>query len=353
MANFVNITLDTTGPTLVSIAVGSVERTNTAAHDVSFNVSNGADVAQYKLWSTGSDFSSEASSEGAATWENFTTVGTANDVSVTINTGSDGTKTLIARVRDDVGNESGTASDSLVYDSTGPTLTAITINGGDEKTGSTSVTVSFTVSPSDTYLTDFLVWGNLSNGETSKALAEAGTGYVSFTVQGTPNNTAQDLSAGDGVKTLTAIVRDDLGNESVERSDSIELDQTSPVVAIFSAPNPSKISRIAGFDTSVFTWYWEAVGTDVGETGTYQIEFGGTGQGTGTVIPTTAGSANITGSVEAAGTGNSSSAAADTAKHVTTTIKGDDLWTVSPSDGVKRLNIYVTDNVNNTTPYQP
>lgn len=353
MANFVNITLDKTGPVLLGITVGSVERTNSAGHDVSFSVSGGSDVAQYKLWSSGGDFTNpSATTEGGASWEDFTVVGTANDVGVTIDTVTDGSKGLTAKVRDDVGNESGSASDSIIYDSTGPSLIAILINGNTAKTGTTVVDVDFTVEPSDTYLTDWIIWGDLANGETTKGAAEAGSGYTNFSVQGTPNTVQKTLSLGDGTKTLSAVVRDDLGNESSTQSDSIYLDQIAPVVQIFSGPTPSKISLVSGFDSSVFSWYWEATGAEVGETGTYAIEVGtnASGLGYGTQIPTAGGSTNVSGSLNAAGTGTSESAAADTGNHVTTTVKGADLDSAG-AEGVNRVNIYVSDNFGNTTPY--
>lgn len=353
MANFVNITLDKTAPVLLSIAVGSVERTNSTGHNVSFNVSGGSDVAQYKLWAAAGHFTNPAANtEGAATWENFSVIGTANDVAVTIDSAADGLKTLSAKVRDDVGNESGSASDSLTYDSTGPTLVSITINNGDSKTGSTTVDVDFAISPSDTYLTDWLIWGDLANGESTKGAAEGGTGYTNFSVQGTPNTVSVGLSIGDGTKTLTAIVRDDLGNESVEKSDTIELDQTAPIVQILSGPTPSKISLVSGFDSSVFTWYWEAASDEVGETGEYAIEVGtnASGKGYGTQIPSAGGSLNVSGGVSAAGTGTAESAAADTGNHVATTVKGADLDSAG-AEGSNRVNIYITDNYGNTTAY--
>lgn len=353
MANFVNITLDKTAPVLVGITIGSVERTNVQGHNVSFNVSGGSDVAQYKLWAPSGDFTNPAAqTEGAGTWNDFDVVGTANDVAVTIDNAADGTKTLYAKVRDDVGNESGQATDTIVFDSTGPSLSSITINNGDAKTGSTSVVLAFTLSPADPFLTDYLIWGDLSNGETTKGAAESGTGYTNFDVVGTPNNVNLDLTSGDGTKTLTAIVRDDLGNESVERSDTIFLDQTAPIVVVHSGPTPSKISLVSGFDSSVFTWYWEATGVEVGETGDYNIEVGtnASGRGFGTQVPTVGGSTNVQGVVTAAGTGTAESAAADTANHISTTIKGADL-DAAGSEGTNRVNIYIEDQFGNVTPY--
>jgi len=353
MANFVNITLDKTGPVLLGITVGSVERTNITGHNVSFSLSGGADVAQYKLWSPAGDFSNPgATSEGAATWEDFTVVGTANDVAVTIDGAADGSKSLSAKVRDDVGNESGIASDSIVYDTQGPSLVQILINGGIAKTGSSVVNVDFYLSPEDTYLKDWIIWGDLANGETTKGAAEAGTGWTDFSVQGTPNTVQKALALGDGEKTLTAIVRDDLGNESVSRSDTIYLDQIAPVVQVFSGPTPSKISLVSGFDTSVFTWYWEATDGEVGETGTYAIEVGtnASGLGFGTQIPTSGGSINVQGNITAAGDGTPAGAASDTGNHIVTTVKGADLDSAG-AEGVNRLNIYVTDGFGNTTPY--
>ena len=354
MANFINITLDKTAPVLLSIAIGSVERTNSTGHNVSFEVSGGADVAQYKLWGNASgEFSNpSAVTEIGGSWVAFDVLGTPNDVAVTINGATDGSKKLYAKVRDDVGNESGSSFDTIYYDASGPTLASISINSGAEKSGSTGVLVSFNVSPSDAYVSEFLVWGDLANGETSKSLAEAGAGWVAFDVMGTPNESLQYLTIGDGIKSLTAVVRDDLANESSDESDSIELDQTAPIVQIQSGPTPSKISLVSGFDTSVFSWYWEAVGTDVGETGLYQIEVGtnASGMGFGTVIPTTGGSENITGSLAAAGTGTPESAAADTGNHILTTVKGADL-DAAGAEGSNRVNIYISDNVGNVTPY--
>jgi hypothetical protein len=352
VANFIQISLDTSAPVLTSISVGSVERTKTQGHNVSFSVSGGADVAQYKLWGSSSGMFSNpsATTEGAATWQDFTEVGTPNDVAVTIDGTEDGAKTLYAKIRDDVGNESGSAFDSITYDTTGPSLTAIILAGGAAKTGSTTVSVSFTISPSDAYVSEALIWGDLSNNETSKLLAENGTGWQGFTEVGTANDLSAGITTGDGTKTVYAVVRDDLANESAQRSDSIELDQTAPVVQVLSGPTPAKISKTTGYDSSVFVWYWEATTDEVAETGTYAIKVGGSSPITGTQIPTTGGSSGVSGNITAAGDGTPEGAVSDTEKHITTTVKGADLETAG-AEGSNRCNIYVTDNYGNTTPY--
>jgi hypothetical protein len=66
---------------------------------------------------------------------------------------------------------------------------------------------------------------------------------------------AVTLSTGDGSKTLTWRLRDDVFNESATATDSITLDTTVPVVTLDSGPTPAKISKIATKRTSTVTWH--------------------------------------------------------------------------------------------------
>lgn len=101
-------------------------------------------------------------------------------------------------------------------------------------------------------------------------------------------------------------------------------DTTAPVVTVLSVTR-TKISGEVGFDSTTIEW-------SSNEDGTYQVEVEGTGKGFGYFVETS---------------GCYSGVAVETI--VTDNIIEDSNPTLS--DGVYRINIYVTDAAGNTTPY--
>lgn len=120
MASYFNLTLDTLAPAGLSVTINgdAVYATSTA---VSLDIAvTDADTTGYQMKIWGLDGAAE---ETDANWETFTT--TKN---VTL-PGGDGLKTVYVKVRDDVGNESAAASDTITLDTVVP---SVTISGPDK-----------------------------------------------------------------------------------------------------------------------------------------------------------------------------------------------------------------------------
>jgi hypothetical protein len=154
-----------------------------------------------------------------ANWESFTSSKTW-----TLTQG-DGEKTVYAKFRDVVGNETSPVSDSIILDTTSP-AGLIIINNGDEYTNQLSVTLTLSASFKPIVQRGpAKVIGRLSSEEMlisnrpdfSGAIWQAYASPIEWT-----------LDAGDGVKTVYAKFRDKAGNESDRALDSIILDTTPP-----------------------------------------------------------------------------------------------------------------------------
>lgn len=120
MASYFNLTLDTLAPAGLSVTINgdAVYATSTAV-SLAIAVTD-ADTTGYQMKIWGLDGAAE---ETDANWETFTT--TKN---VTLPSG-DGLKTVYVKVRDDVGNESAAASDTITLDTVVP---SVTISGPDK-----------------------------------------------------------------------------------------------------------------------------------------------------------------------------------------------------------------------------
>ena len=114
MASFFNLVLDTLAPAGLSISInGGAVYTTSVAVDLSINVSDGVTSGyQMKIWGIAG-----VATEGEASWETYST---SKSVSLP---STDGLKTVYVKVRDDVGNESSAASDSITLNTTAPSVT--------------------------------------------------------------------------------------------------------------------------------------------------------------------------------------------------------------------------------------
>ncbi len=113
MSSYVNIILDTIGPSGVSLTINNGEtKTTTTAVSLSIACSD-TDLTDYqmKIWGIAG-----AETEENAVWETYQATKT-----VTLPT-RDGTKTVYVKVRDDVWNESAVASDTISLFTTIPTI---------------------------------------------------------------------------------------------------------------------------------------------------------------------------------------------------------------------------------------
>lgn len=119
MSNYINLTLDTVGPSGVSVLINGDE-TKTTSTAVSLAIScadENTDSYQMKIW--GID---DVLTEDEAVWETYQT-----NKTVALTTG-DGIKTVYVKVRDDVWNESDTVSDTITLYEKVPTVQSMQIN---------------------------------------------------------------------------------------------------------------------------------------------------------------------------------------------------------------------------------
>lgn len=214
---------------------------------------------------------------------------------------------------------------TLTLDTTPPGITSGVINGGAAYATTQVGTLDTVVTGSD--VAQMKVWGSVDPAFDANIQATEGAStWVTYSA-----SKAIKLSTGDGSKTISFKVRDDVGNEAAG-SDSITLDTTAPVATISVAASPTKISKVATFDTSTFEFQSD---TAIQAWKVKVVPATNSLENAGAQIPTTAGSTNVTGGALAATTNQS------------VTIKGADLETASAGDGLKIVKVFVQDPAGN------
>jgi hypothetical protein len=216
---------------------------------------------------------------------------------------------------------------TLTLDTTAPAGVSVLINSGDAATASRDVTLTIGTSDGTTTGYSVKIYGDVddSHAPSEYRAVEANAPWVSYAT-----SKSVRLSTGDGSKTVRIKIRDDVGNASGEATDAITLDTTVPEVTVTAGPSATRLSKVTGFDTVTFTWEADETFDE------YKVKVvanGSAAHGTGTQLPTTAGSANVAGSAGGypAATG------------ITTTVKGADLETASAGDGAKVVKVFVKD----------
>ena len=136
-----------------------------------------------------------------------------------------------------------------------------------------------------------------------------------------------NLTTGDGLKTVHIKVRDDVGNESTEVTDTITLNTAVPTVSV-TGPDKSKISKVTGFNQSVFNFTCDV---KFEEYKVCVVPANNSTQDAGVIIGTTNGSQNTSGS-----DGNYPAS-----ENIQVTITGADLEAASTGDGVKIIKVFV------------
>lgn len=233
MANYFNLTLDTTGPANPSV---TIEANNTYATALLVNCSISTSDAtttgyQMKFWgdidltwakANGIIGSSDTTvDEAHALWLTYTTT---KQLQLTA---GDGNKTIYCKIRDDVYNVSSQCSDSIILDST---LPVVTISGPDvtkvsKITGKDVCSFSFQC---DSVFKQYAVKVVSSYGAAYNTGTQIGTTNGSTNMNGTGGNYAAstpinctidgaDLevaSSGDGTKIIKVFVQDLAGNWS-------------------------------------------------------------------------------------------------------------------------------------------
>lgn len=207
---------------------------------------------------------------------------------------------------------------NLTLDTLAPSGLAVHLNGDDIYT--TTVTVQMTLDLTDGVTTGYQmkIWGVEGVKDEGSATWETYAASKSIT-----------LPTGDGLKTVHVKVRDSVGNETATATDSITLDTAVPTVTV-TGPDNSTISEVEGFDKAVINFMSDIAFV---EYKVCVVPATSSTQDAGTVIPTTAGSINTS------GTSDDEPYEADT--NIRVTIDGTDLKTASSGDGVKIVKVFV------------
>lgn len=205
---------------------------------------------------------------------------------------------------------------NLTLDTTAPSGLTLAINDGALYATSTAVTLTISVTDAQTTGYQMKIWG-------IDGVADEG----SASWENYATSKSVNLTAGDGLKTVYIKVRDDVGNESAQVSDTITLNTSVPVVTI-TGPDKSKISKVSGFNQAIINF---TADVEFEEYKVCVVPQSNSTQEAGTVIGTTNGSINTS--------GNAGSYPAS--ENIQVTITGADLEAASSGDGVKIVKVFV------------
>ena len=169
------------------------------------------------------------------------------DFNVTLQ-GADGTKTVSATATDFAGNTSAAGSDTIVLDTTAAVITPVLRLSNDSANLPSYVNFNgygVRINTDATDIVNYKIWEGDTEPSTwtdiSNATVVANVGYFVG---------SQNLSNGDGLKTIHVKVQDVAGNVTEGSALTVTLDTTAPVVTLSS--DVSVISAVSGFDTVTF-----------------------------------------------------------------------------------------------------
>lgn len=225
MANFFNLEFDSTGPASPTITIDSgATYTTDQFVDATIGTADGNTTGyEMKIWGD-VDAANDANVqtiEGSSVWIAYATT---KQVKLSA---TEGPKTLYLKLRDDVHNESGQASDAITLDTTKP---IVTISGPDvskisEKTGKNVAAFSFMSNEPFVEYKVKVVSSSGASHETGTLIAEtngstnmaaSGTFAADTSINSTINGTdLKTASAGDGSKVIKVFVMDDAGQWSL------------------------------------------------------------------------------------------------------------------------------------------
>lgn len=189
-------------------------------------------------------------SNNGTNWSALETYATSTTLTLT---DSDGTRTVFARFIDNAGNDQ-TASDTIILDRAGPSVSEFTIGAGDGWTGSRSVTLTITAT-------------DAASGIAEMRLRNDGGTWGSWT--GYSASTGWQLANADGTRTVYMEIRDSAGNVS-SASDSIGLDRVSPIISTFEIDGGATSTEDTGVTLTI-------TASDA-LSGTYQMRFQNDGE---------------------------------------------------------------------------
>jgi hypothetical protein len=226
MASYFNITLDTLAPSGSTFTINSGDAfTNTSAVTAYFTTQDASTTGyQIKIWGA----VDTAENADIQTLEaNSAWVAYSATAAVKLSSG-DGSKTLYAKIRDDVYNETSELSDSITLDTTAPVVTitgAPDVSRISKVAGKRSVTFTW---QSDVQFDEYKIKVVATSGglhTDGTTISETYSTNMSGTDLNYPATTGiqsvvdgRDLetaSAGDGAKVVKVFVKDDAGNWSV------------------------------------------------------------------------------------------------------------------------------------------
>lgn len=205
---------------------------------------------------------------------------------------------------------------NLTLDTRAPSGLTLSINDGALYATSTAVKLTIAVEDESTTGYQMKIWG------IDRVADESSASWENFAPSKSVN-----LTSGDGLKTVYIKVRDDVGNESAQVSDTITLNTAVPVVTI-TGPDKSKISKVSGFNTAIINF---TADVEFEEYKVCVVPVNSSTQDAGVIIGTDNGSQNTSGS---AGSYPAS-------ENIQVTITGADLETASTGDGVKIIKVFV------------
>ena len=220
-----SFTVDTRAPTIDSFSIDA-GASYTKSRAVYLNIK--ATGAAYCNFSNYSD----------ANWSGWFAYSDSNSYPWTLTSG-DGTKTVYAQCKDSAGNIVGPISDTIVLDTTAPSLTFV-INDGNQFTNSTSISVDINAYDASSVT----CYWSLNNST-----------WTEFSTC-TETNSIISIPSGDGLKEVFFKAVDSAGNTATT-SDTIVLDTTAPTTPTAKFPTEAitTISR-------AFEWQWnESSGT--------------------------------------------------------------------------------------------
>jgi hypothetical protein len=224
------ITLDTVAPTGSIVVADDAPFVGTTIVSLTLNaVDTTSGVAQTSFSNDGSGWSAWQTYAISTTW--------------TLTSG-DGNKTVYACFKDNAGNISATASDTVTLDTTAPAGSVVVAGGA---TYVATTTVSLTLDAIDS-----------ASGVAQMSFSDDGSNWSAWETYATSKTWT--LTSGDGSKVVYARYRDAVGNASVAYNDTITLDTTAPTGSIViengaaAATDPQVVLTLAASDTNGVTY---------------------------------------------------------------------------------------------------
>lgn len=213
---------------------------------------------------------------------------------------------------------------TLFLDTTAPSNASLSLEGGAQYAVQQLINATIGTTDGTTTGYQMKIWGDVDTTfDTNIKDSESESTWITFA------KTKQiKLSNGDGNKTVSVKIRDDVHNESAIVSDSILLDMTKPVVTVTN-PDVGKISKVNGKNVASFSF---TVDSEFTEYKVKVVSSSGASHDTGVVIPTTAGSTNMSGEGEFAKN-----------TPIDCQVFGTDLESASSGDGAKQIKLFVKD----------